>query len=133
MDDGAYKQGDDPQKFQVSTPVLTEAENAFTISEIELLAEVGIGSISNEYPILGITKFQTENPMIRIEYSRNGGKTWTARSSVSVGQIGDYEQRVIARRFGYTKRHGDFMLRFTVTDDVPVTLYSLHADVEVNS
>jgi hypothetical protein len=130
LDEGSYKQGDEIQVFQVSTPVVTDSDGGITISEIELVAEVGVGTIDNSVPTLGITKALPHEPLISVEYSRNGGKTWIARGSSSIGEIGDYEQRVIARRFGYIKRHGNFMIRFTVTENVPVVLYSLYADIE---
>ena len=69
-------------------------------------------------------------PVMRVEYSKDGGYNWTIWGNVSLGNYGDQDARVVMRKFGKVTRHKDFILRFVITDDVRVQMYQLWAAPE---
>jgi hypothetical protein len=64
-------------------------------------------------------------PVMLVEYSKDGGYNYTSHQPVELGNFGELRKRVALRQFGRIVRHQDFILRFTVTDDVRVQFYSL--------
>lgn len=113
---------------EITTPITT-ADKDLYISEIELICEVGYGTISNEFAILDITKTLPIEPLIQMEYSKDGGRTWKAKRDVSIGRIGEWETRVKSRLFGRTKYNFEFLVRFRLTDPVYFKAYELWADI----
>jgi hypothetical protein len=79
--------------------------NVFGLSELYLDMETGVGLQSG----------QGSDPMITLEVSKDNGRTWSNPRMLSMGQIGQYSTRVIARRFGSSR---DFVFRFRLTDPV---------------
>jgi len=75
------------------------------LSELYLDMETGVGLQSG----------QGSDPMITLEVSKDNGRTWSNPRMLSMGQIGQYSTRVIARRFGSSR---DFVFRFRLTDPV---------------
>lgn len=69
-------------------------------------------------------------PVMLVEFSKDGGNTWTQKESVSLGNFGELKKRVPMRQFGRIVRHQDFILRFTVTDPVRVQFYGLYGVIE---
>jgi hypothetical protein len=90
--------------------------------------ETGVGTI-NAVDEFGVLKADVENPLMQVEYSKDGGAIWNNKNDVSLGQIGDRELRVKSRLFGRVRRGYALMLRFTVTADVPVEMYKLDVNV----
>lgn len=68
-------------------------------------------------------------PQMRMEISRDGGKTWTYERSRSMGAIGEYNKRVIWRRLGRSARFDVY--RFTTSAPVKVAILALTADITV--
>ena len=66
---------------------------------------------------------------MQIKYSRDGGQTFKSKKDIEFGIQGDYQRRVLRRQFGRTKRMFEFVLKFIITDKVPVYIYELWADV----
>jgi hypothetical protein len=50
-----------------------------------------------------------------MEVSKDNGATWSTPRQLSVGALGNYHNRVVARRFGSSR---DFVFRFRMTDPV---------------
>ena len=121
-------EGGDTLKMQLIPPAIRDKETDVIIESVELFMEVGVGSI-NAVDEFGVLKADTENPLIQFEYSKDGGASWKSKEDKSLGRIGDRGIRVKSRLFGRVRKEYAFMLRFTVTDDVPVEMYELHVDV----
>ena len=79
---------------------------------------------------VGAVTDPTLKPVMRVEYSKDGGYSYTTWGTISLGNFGDRRKRVPMRLFGRITRHKDFIPRFTVTDDVQVQMYTLWADIE---
>lgn len=106
-------------KRQLVTPTISAAVD-WTLPLVEI--EMEVGQVTDP----------TLNPVMIVEYSKDGGSTFKHHKSVNLGAWGELRRRVPIRQFGRIIRHRDFMLRFTVTDDVRVQFYSLWADMELD-
>jgi len=60
-----------------------------------------------------------DDPQIMLQVSRDGGATWTAAVSRSLGPVGFYQQRVRWLRQG--SGH-NLVLRFSVSDAIPLAV-----------
>jgi hypothetical protein len=83
--------------------------NRFSVDEIYLDMETGVGLNSGQ----GVT------PYVTIECSKDNGRTYSTPRNLQVGPLGNYKQRVIARRFGSSR---DFVFRIRMTDPVQFTI-----------
>ena len=84
---------------------------------LEVFFESGVGIITG----------QGSDPMAMLQYSDDGGHTWSSELWRSVGKIGKYEWRAIWNRLG-SARHRNY--RLIVTD--PVKWVVIGADLEVS-
>ncbi len=77
---------------------------------------------------------QGSNPMIMLQYSDDGGHTWSSEAWASAeqtaGQIGAYSTRVIWRRLG---KFRDRIFRIKITDPVKVALIGAELDIEMGA
>ena len=83
--------------------------NRFSIDEMYLDMETGVGLNTGQ----GVT------PYITVECSKDNGRTYSTPRNLQVGPLGNYKQRVIARRFGSSR---DFVFRIRMTDPVQFTI-----------
>jgi hypothetical protein len=79
--------------------------NTFTIDEMYLDMSTGVG----------LNTGQGSAPLITLEVSKDNGRTYSTPRQLQVGPLGNYRQRVIARRFGSAR---DFVFRFRMSDPV---------------
>ncbi len=82
---------------------------------------------------VGQTTDPTADPQMIVEYTKNGGVTYTTHSTIPLGQFGDSAHRVVLRQFGRITRHKDFRLRFTVTDATRVQFYRITGEAELDA
>lgn len=68
-------------------------------------------------------------PEMRLEISKDGGKTWHPLPSRSLGAIGEYSKRVKWWQCGTGR---DLVLRFTTSEAVPLAVLDVVVDVEGN-
>jgi len=85
------------------------------IPMIELTVESGVGNTD------------IIDPVIEMEISKDGGKTWFCQTSRAIGKIGEYSKRAIWRRNGRIERF--FVLRFTLSDPAKPVILQLTADI----
>lgn len=80
---------------------------------------------------VGLVTGQGSDPQVMLQWSDDGGHTWSDESWTSaggqVGGIGEYKKRVLWRRLGSSR---DRVYRATITDPVPVTLIGADIDIE---
>jgi hypothetical protein len=79
--------------------------NMITVAEFFLDMETGVG----------LQTGQGSQPQITLDVSKDNGRTWSNPRLLSVGAVGKYMTRVIARRFGSAR---DFVFRVRMTDPV---------------
>jgi len=99
----------------VSTQPFQNNMEPFFIPYLEATFESGVGNA--EYP----------DPQIRLQVSRDGGKTFSDERSRPLGKIGEFNRRAIWRRNGRSSRFDVFKL--TISDPVKPVLFQLTADI----
>ena len=101
-----YTDNGKPILRQAITKHIRNGGNVIGISE--LLIDMDTGE--------GLQAGQGSKPALSIETSKDGGRTYGMPRQVSIGVVGSYRSRVIARRFGMSR---DFVFRLTMTDPIP--------------
>jgi DNA-binding beta-propeller fold protein YncE len=69
--------------------------------------------------------FNGSNPKIRLSYSDDGGHTWSNDRIASMGNLGDYNKKIIFRKFGMSKNRA---FRIAITDAVKKILIGSYMD-----
>ena len=88
----------------------------FFVPMIELTIESGVGNSDDEAP------------MIRLQISRDGGKTWDYERARAIGAIGRYSQRAIWRRNGRCSRFDVY--RIAMSAAVKPVILQMTADIQ---
>ena len=65
------------------------------------------------------------DPQAMLEWSDDGGHTWSNEHWVSIGKIGEYKNRAIWRRLGRSRER---IFRVTITDPVKRVIIGAHLD-----
>lgn len=79
-------------------------------------------------PGMGLTSGQGSDPMGELDWSDDGGQTWSNSHWRGLGKIGEYGRRVIWRRLGQFYQR---VFRLTITDPIFPPIIGAYADVEV--
>ena len=90
----------------VSATVFNDFDR-FAIREVILVMENGVGLPEPQ---------QGSNPLVEMDVSTDGGKTWTVKREVSFGKEGEYLTQVTWKNVGHGR---SFIFRFRITDPVP--------------
>ena len=77
---------------------------------------------------VGIQLGQGSNPQAMMQYSDDGGHTWSSERWASLGKIGAYSTRVVWRNNGRTRQR---VYRVTVSDPVKVVMIGAGLDYSV--
>lgn len=88
----------------------------FFVPMLELTVESGVGNAD-------ITA-----PVVSLEISTDGGKTWTDPRTRPMGELGEYFRRAIWRRNGRVSRF--VVYRFTMSDPCKTVVIQLTADIQ---
>lgn len=120
MDWSTYTELGNTIKMQAtSVPFHSDKKRVF-VSRLEFDMEQGVGTTSG----------QGANPVVMLEMSKDGGRTWVAlQPQRSLGQIGRYATRQRFLRLGQSMN--GYVFRATVTDPVKRVLIQAHADITV--
>jgi len=68
---------------------------------------------------VGLQNGQGSNPQIMMQYSKDGGHTWSSEDWKTLGAIGQYQTRCAWRRMGMSR---EMVFRVVVTDPVKVVM-----------
>jgi hypothetical protein len=104
------------KRTRIPSAIISEGINSFH-HRLEVFFESGVGLITG----------QGSDPMAMLQYSNDGGHTWSSQLWRSAGKIGKYEQRAIWNRLG-ASRHRNYKL--TVTDPVKWVITRASLEVE---
>jgi hypothetical protein len=77
-------------------------------------------------PGVGLQTGQGSNPQAMLQWSNDGGFTWSAEYWTSIGKVGAYKNRAIWRKLGYAR---DRIFRVMVSDPV----YRVIVSAELNA
>lgn len=131
MDANVYTENGIETPMTWITPSTYMDEAAFTMSEMELIADAGVGPISNVMPGTGQILNEPVTPYLSAAISRDGGFTYRALADRSLGQVGDRKRRLVWRSLGRVRQTNDLVFKFSSSGDWPVNIYSAIADIEV--
>lgn len=122
-DDVYTDDGDAITRLRTAPHVSSNLKNVFHKS-FQLDMETGVGTESG----------QGSDPQVVMDYSNDGGHTWSDEAWASAGQnmggVGEYKTRVIWRRLGMAR---DRVYRVKITDPVKVALIGAELDVQVGA
>jgi hypothetical protein len=65
--------------------------------------------------------------LIGLDWSDDGGHTWSTRHYVSIGEIGEYTQRAIWRRLGRSRGR---IFRIMISGAVKIVIIAAYAEIE---
>lgn len=87
----------------------------FSFFQIDMQTGVGINSGSDE----------SVNPQAALDWSDDGGHTWSNEIYANIGTLGDYSARVVFRRLGRARQRV-----FRLTTDANVKIYMIAAHIQ---
>jgi hypothetical protein len=96
-------------------PIYAESRLAFH-DRLEIVLETGVGLVTG----------QGSDPQMMLDYSNDGGQTWTALPTKDIGAIGRYDTRVVWSRLGSARQR---VYRASVSDPIPVNLTDTQVEV----
>lgn len=114
-----FANGSDPLVRLRETPHVYADGQTLRFHALEIEMEVGVG-------LDGVG--QGTDPQLMLQYSDDGGHTWSNEIARSIGRLGATRTRV---KFGPLGRARDRVFRVSVADPVAVTLVGAWADVTV--
>lgn len=104
-------------RSEAGAPFSNGGNSAFQ-DEIELTMESGIG----------LTSGQGSDPIIRMDYSDDGGRTFSSEFQRKIGKIGAYGHRSAWRRLGRIPAHR--ITRFTMSEPVKANILKMESIME---
>jgi hypothetical protein len=119
LDWDAYKEGTNTMPMIIDSAPLHQDRQRVFVTRLELDMEVGVG----------LTTGQGSNPQAMLQWSKDGGKTYsTLQPWRSMGKIGEYLRRMRWMSLGEAYQ---WNFRLVITDPVKRVLIAAHADVEI--
>lgn len=100
----------------VSPPVHNNARRVFH-QRLEVIMRVGEG----------VAVGQGSAPLVMMDYSDDGGYTFSTQRTASLGRAGEYGDRVYWTRLGQSRQR---VYRLTISDPVPRTIISAYAELK---
>lgn len=120
LDDGVYTEDGETIERERITQIVHVDGRRFTTDKLILDCETGVG----------LTTGQGSDPQVMMQYSDDGGKTWSSESWKSLGAIGDYRHRVEWDGLGESQGR---IYKFRVTDPVKTVFIGAYVQVTVSS
>lgn len=117
LDDVFTEYGEPVHQERTSQPYMIKGNSQYW-AENELFMETGTG----------LTSGQGSDPQIRMSYSDDGGRTFSAEKARSFGQIGEFGKRIVWRRLGRVPFNR--VVRFINTDPVKANILKMEGTLE---
>jgi len=105
--------GSRPLRRVRRTPTIRSENRMLTHRRLEVLAEVGIGTVTD--------------PVLTLRFSDDGGKTWQNELAQSLGNLGNYKTRLVWEKLGQSLAR---QYEIVCTDAMPVRLIDAYVEVE---
>jgi hypothetical protein len=103
----SFDEWDEPMRASCTAPSISNENRQTFHSSLELQFEQGVGTLT------------TPDPQIMLDWSDDGGRTWSSEHWRSIGAMGAFKSRAIWRRLG---RGRDRVYRYAITDKIRRTL-----------
>lgn len=97
------------QRRAISPPVQAEGAQVF-LSSLQVAFEHGAG----------LTSGQGADPQVVLDWSDDGGRSWSSERWASIGRIGEYRKRAVWRRLG---RFRSRSFRLTYSEPTPFAIH----------
>lgn len=118
LDNAAYDDdGEAVERIRVTQPVHFD-HNQIRFNSVVLEVESGVGLVTG----------QGADPFVMMRYSDDGGKTWSAELTASMGKIGEYGVILEWNKLGISRSR---IFEFKVTDPVKCVFINAYARVTV--
>jgi hypothetical protein len=104
-------------RSSATAPAVSDENRWVFHNRFEMIFEQGVG-----------TAGQGENPHVMLDWSDDGGRTWSAEKFLRLGRTGEYRVRAAIHRLG---RARDRVYRYAISDPVRRTLIQSVLDAEV--
>ena len=106
--------------MEVTSKHIWRDDKYIGIEQIQIDVESGVGLATG----------QGEIPVLDLQVSKDGGNTFRSVGFASIGEIGEYTQRVIWRSLGAAR---DWVLRLRITDPVKRVITGASAQLSVSA
>lgn len=103
---------------QRATQVINKERLRLVFHRLEVEIEAGIGLSGG---------VQGEDPIAVLDWSDDGGHTWSNQHWRDIGQIGEYKNRAVWNRLGSSRNR---VFRLSISDPVKVVVLGATADIE---
>lgn len=115
LDFDTYTDNGDPIRRERTTQTLSDGGARLFFEELVIDMETGVG-----------TSEQGFDPLLMLEYSNDGGHTWSGMKTKSIGRTGEYGKRV---KYGPTGSGRERLWRISMTDPVKFAVFGADARV----
>jgi hypothetical protein len=105
LDDSTYTENGATHEAIIQLPALTNGEEWFNMSRVKVDIDVGVG----------LTTGQGSDPQLMMQFSDDGGNTWSYELWADMGEIGEYYREC---RWNRLPRSKGRIFRFKITDPV---------------
>lgn len=125
---GDYKTGEiyeiDPDTYTDGGEYILRSTTSPPLGQYEM--PTFLGRMTAEFDMgLGLTSGQGSDPVATLQWSDDGGRTWSSSYTRSIGKKGEYGKRAVWHRLGrFYKR----VFRITVMDPVKAVLINVYAE-----
>lgn len=109
-----FSEAGDPMPMVIELPPIEAGREKATLYAIELYCETGVGNSA------------APEPQAIMQWSRDGGRTWSAELWRTMGAVGAYKTRAVWRP---TVEFRQLQIRFTLPEKVRRTVLGYYADV----
>lgn len=103
---------------EVNSDILGEKGREVKMSKLKLIMQTGVG----------LALGQGVNPRMRIETSIDGGDSFKHSAWVEIGRAGESRKKVVLDQLLTAE---GFIFRFTISDPVPISIYSAAIDIKL--
>ena len=107
------------ERVRVTQPIHSSGKLVF-MSELEIDFESGVGTATG----------QGVDPKACLQWSDDGGRSWSSERWASIGMRGAYNQVAVWRRLGTFRQR---IFRLTITDPVPVVIIDAYGEMEAGA
>jgi len=118
LDPNTFKEWDDTLWCSATAPPVTSENRRINHSRLELVFESGVG----------LNTGQGSDPQVMLDWSDDGGRSWSAQRFRSLGKIGAFRARAIWNMLGQAR---DRVYRYQISDPVRRTLILATTEAKV--
>jgi hypothetical protein len=116
LSNSTYTEFGNTMRSLVTNPPIHQDRRRIGMSSFEVDLESGVG----------LTSGQGSDPLIMLDWSNDGGRTYGTQRTGSMGAIGKYRTRARWTRLGQTRNR---VMRLSISDPVKRTILAAHADL----